>query len=122
MKDLSELIPFLEDSVWIAALIFMRVTAAMALLPGFGEQVTPMRVKLVAAISFAAIITPAVWSQMAEAYAKVGWFPLLGTEMLAGLLIGVLFRLFVIVLQIAGTVASCRRFLAEVLALNLNQP
>ena len=114
MSELTQLFAFLEDGVWIAALIFMRVTAAMAMLPAFGEQVTPMRVKLVAALAFSAIIAPVVWSQMATAYVEGGWYPLLGTEVLAGLIIGILFRLFVIVLQIAGTVAAQSTSLSQI--------
>ena len=114
MSELTQLFAFLEDGVWIAALIFMRVTAAMAMLPAFGEQVTPMRVKLVAALAFSAIITPVVWSQMAASYNESGWYPLLGTEVLAGLIIGILFRLFVIVLQIAGTVAAQSTSLSQI--------
>ncbi len=115
MNALAEqLVALSQDGIWVIALVFVRVSAAMALLPAFGEQVTPMRVKLAAAMAFALIVTPAVMPHMSQAYAQHGWVSLLSTEVIAGLAIGILFRLFVIALQIAGTVAAQATSLSQI--------
>lgn len=115
MNELAQQIVALsQDGIWVIALVFVRISGAMALLPAFGEQVTPMRVKLAAAIAFALIVTPAALPQMSQAFAQHGWISLLSTEVVAGLAIGILFRLFVIALQIAGTVAAQATSLSQI--------
>ncbi len=103
-----------ETAIWTAAVIFLRISAAMALLPAFGEQVTPMRVKLVAALALTLIVAPVVWQDIELVVSQSGWLPLIGAEVVAGLLIGIMFRLFVIALQVAGTVASQATSLAQI--------
>ncbi len=69
---MEQIPPLFEDSIWIAALVFMRVSAAMALLPAFGEQVTPMRTKFAATLAFSMIVAPTVWEQINLAYTNFG--------------------------------------------------
>lgn len=115
MNELAQqLVALSEDGIWVIALVFTRISAAMALMPAFGEQVTPMRVKLAAAMAFALIVTPATMPQVSQAYAQLGWVSLISTEVVAGLAIGILFRLFVIALQIAGTVAAQATSLSQI--------
>jgi flagellar biosynthetic protein FliR len=123
MIPISELLQFSQTGVWVAALILIRISAAMALLPAFGEQVTPMRVKLVAAVGFTLVVAPAVWPEVSVALETRSWASLIGTEVIAGLSIGILFRLFVIVLQIAGTVAAQSTSLSQIFGGGLgNEP
>lgn len=114
MIAMADLLQLGQSGVWVAALIFIRISAAMALLPAFGEQVTPMRVKLVATIAFTLVVAPAVWAPVSQILADRSWTSLIGTEVIAGLSIGILFRLFVIVLQIAGTVAAQSTSLSQI--------
>ncbi|MEM9581654.1 MAG: flagellar biosynthetic protein FliR [Pseudomonadota bacterium] len=86
----------------------------MALLPAFGEQATPMRIKLAAAVAFTLVVAPVMWSDVSFALAQGGWMPLIGVEVVAGLLIGIMFRFFVIALQIAGTVAAQATSLSQI--------
>ncbi|WP_298258931.1 flagellar biosynthetic protein FliR [uncultured Litoreibacter sp.] len=97
---------FWEDYVWIVSLVFFRVGAAMALLPAFGEQVVPARVKISATIAFSIVLTPLVWSDIEHVTTLKAWIPLIGPEVVSGLLIGFTFRMMVFVLQIAGTIAA----------------
>lgn len=87
--------------------IFLRVGAAMALIPAFGEQSVPARVRLALAVAFTCIVAPAVSSQTAALVVggEVIGFPLI-TETLAGISIGISVRLFVLALQMAGTIAA----------------
>ncbi len=86
--------------------VFLRVGAAMAMLPAFGERTVPMRVRLGLTVALTLITAPAVL----PALSALGQEPSLGrivaTETIAGLALGATLRLFVMVLQIAGTMAA----------------
>lgn len=86
-----------------AALVFFRVGAAMALLPGFGEQSIPGRVRLVLALAFTAIVIPAVEGRILP---EQSLLPAIATEAVSGLALGAVLRLFIQVLQMAGTMAA----------------
>lgn len=94
-----------QDWAMLAWLVFLRVGAAMALLPAFGEQQVPARIRLAAALAFAAIILPAVAPLVAGAAGKGGG-RLLASEVAVGLIFGAGFRLMVLALATAGTIAA----------------
>lgn len=104
IEALSGLVGVSQSLIWSAFLVFLRVGAAMALLPAFGEQSVPQRVRLMLAIGFTLVVFPSVAPKVA-ALEGVLFLPLL-TEVAAGLLIGIGLRLFVLALQIAGTMAG----------------
>jgi flagellar biosynthesis protein FliR len=84
--------------------VFLRVGAMMMLLPAFGEQVVPLRVKLALALCFTLVVAPAV----TPALPPLDPFPtrFFATEVVAGLLLGLGIRLFIFALQIAGMIAA----------------
>jgi flagellar biosynthetic protein FliR len=92
-----------QQMLLVVFLVFLRVGAAMALLPAFGEQVVPQRIRLGLTIAFTAIITPAVADDLAATTGNALPF---ATEVMAGLALGIALRLFVIALQIAGTMVA----------------
>ena len=80
-----------QDWLWPAVLVFLRVGAAMALMPAFGEQVVPQRVRLMLAVAFTAVVLPTVAGGMRD----LPSLPLAaGVEVLAGLTLGIGLRLF----------------------------
>ncbi len=83
-------------------LIFLRVGAAMATLPAFGEQVVPRRIRLVLTVMFTAAIAPAVLPGLQGTPLVAGFAP----EILVGLLMGLVLRFFVLALMMAGTIAA----------------
>lgn len=95
--------------------VFLRVGAAMALFPAFGERSVPERVRLVLALAFTLVVAPAVAPITRSALEDNG-SPLLflGTETVAGLAIGVVVRLFVLALQMAGSMAAQSTSLAQI--------
>lgn len=93
-------------------LVFLRVGAAMTLLPAFGEQSVPQRVKLVLTLAFTAVVTPAVAPQLGT-LAGTQVLPFL-TEVLAGLAIGISLRLFIHALQMAGAMAAQATSLSQI--------
>lgn len=94
--------------------VFLRIGAAMALLPAFGEQSVPLRVRLVLAIAFTAIVLPPVAEAVAPIATEEGLLglPLL-TETLIGLALGAVLRLFVLALQTAGAIIAQSISLAQ---------
>jgi len=85
----------------------------MSLMPGFGEQAVPMRIRLLLAIAFSAI----VWPMVPVATLQSGTdFPprIFVTEPVTGLAMGLIFRLFVMVLQLAGMMAAQATSLSQV--------
>ena len=96
-------------------IVFLRVGGAMAVLPAFGEQTVPARVRLIVALGFTVIVAPAVAGDVAPIAAEgrvLGLF--IATEAFAGVLIGLVLRMFVLCLQIAGTMAAQATSLAQI--------
>ncbi|WP_408633702.1 flagellar biosynthetic protein FliR [Pseudorhodobacter aquimaris] len=93
-----------ESWLWATFLVFVRVGAVMALLPAFGEQSVPQRVRLALTVCFTMIIAPAVVAQAPGI--EEGFTLPLATEAVAGLALGIGFRMFVFALQIAGTLVA----------------
>lgn len=92
-----------QDWLWVAALVFLRVGAAVFLMPGFGEQSVPQRVRLVVALAFSAVVTPAV----APLLQDLPSIPLAAAiEVVAGLALGIGMRLFILALQMAGSIIA----------------
>ncbi len=88
-------------------LVFLRIGAAMSLLPAFGERSVPVRVRLVLTIAFTILVAPAVAPRFSyDALEERGRLVLLLSETMAGLTIGIGLRLLVFALQMAGTMAA----------------
>ncbi len=106
----------LAELAWApVALIFFRISAAMAILPVVGERSLPQRVRLVLAIAFTVVVAPAVVGAFPAP--PDGFVPLLGwaaIEIVAGLAIGISLRLFVITLQVAGAMAAQSTSLSQI--------
>lgn len=107
---LAGLLDLSSAALLAAGLVFLRVGAVMALMPAFGEQVVPMRVRLALTLAFTAITAPAVAAGLPAA---LGPLAALG-EVVAGLALGMVLRLAVLVLQIAGQVAAQSTSLAQI--------
>jgi flagellar biosynthetic protein FliR len=85
------------------ALVFLRIGAVLALMPAFGEQVVPQRVRLVLTLAFTAIVAPSVFDQVSATtdLVRPG-----AVEVLSGLAIGIGLRLFIIALQMAAAIIA----------------
>jgi len=100
---------------WLAgAIVFLRVAAAMALLPGFSERAVPARVRLALAIAFTLIVMPAVAESIPPEKLDLRFaLNCLVTETAAGLAIGFSLRLMILALETAGTIAAQSTSLAQ---------
>ncbi|MBK1634773.1 flagellar biosynthetic protein FliR [Rhodovulum adriaticum] len=93
--------------------VFLRVGAVLALLPAFGERVVPMRIRLALALAFSAVVGPAV-APMLQGVGRVGPAAL-GYEVITGLALGLVLRLSILALQIAGDIAAQATSLSQIL-------
>ncbi|EEW26583.1 flagellar biosynthetic protein FliR [Rhodobacter ferrooxidans] len=114
IATLTQLSGLGQDLLWTGFLVLLRVGAAMALLPAFGEQSVPVRVRLVLALAFTAIVAPAVATEVVPLAGSIA-LPL-ATEVMAGLIIGIGLRLFIHALQIAGAIAAQAASLSQLFA------
>lgn len=117
---LGRLLSFSEAEIYVLVAVFTRVGAAAALLPGFGEQAMPTRVRLAGAIAFTALVWPIVTPTLAGPENAVGGLgPIQGVgapafglgrlllaEAVAGLALGLSIRILVMALQFAGSIAA----------------
>ncbi len=100
--DLARLLS--DAQLWLAQafIVFLRVGGAMALMPAFGEQIVPARVRLVAAFAFTLVTLSGTDPVTLGAATRTAVSPTLLSEMGVGLAIGAMLRLFVLALQTAG--------------------
>lgn len=105
--DLAQILPLVQTALWAGFVVFLRIAAMLSLVPAFGEQSVPVRVRLALALAFTMIVLPAVTPLIpavpAFAPQTAG---LLVTEAVNGLLFGLMLRFFVLALQIAGAIAA----------------
>ena len=58
IDDLAALTSLSQTVLWQVFVVFVRVGAMVSLLPAFGEQSVPVRVKLGLALAFTMIVFP----------------------------------------------------------------
>ena len=106
MELIAELVALWQTQLLAAGLVFLRVGAMMALLPAFGERSVPARIRLVITLMFTVLVAPAVSDRYPAFEHLEDLVRTAGIEVLAGLAIGILLRLMMLVLQMAGTIAA----------------
>lgn len=109
IEGLAELLDLTEAGLAALVLVFVRVGAVMALLPGFGEAMIPARVKLGLAVAFTLVVTPMVAPDALSVDPARPFYLLMLIEAAAGLLIGIAIRLLVLALQLAARSRRNRR-------------
>ena len=101
------------DQVWTGGLIFARVAAILMLIPGVGEAYVPPRIRL----SLALLLSLALWPVVAGTLpglpstvgGMAGWVI---REVVVGLMIGLLLRMFMAALSTAGEIVSLQTTLS----------
>ncbi|WP_166417184.1 flagellar biosynthetic protein FliR [Cochlodiniinecator piscidefendens] len=107
MDAAAEMLSLTHASMLAGFAVFLRVSAAMAFLPVFGEQSIPNRVKLGLSLCFTIIVAPAIIPVLPAGFDQSDVISIaLATEVLAGLALGFGLRLFVMALQVAGAIAA----------------
>jgi flagellar biosynthesis protein FliR len=105
--DLAPILPLVQGVLWTGFVVFLRVAALLSLVPAFGENSVPVRVRLAIALAFTLIVMPAAAAFIPvvpmSAPRIAGLFVV---EAMNGLLFGLMLRFFVLALQIAGSIAA----------------
>lgn len=114
IQGLAGLLDLTQAGLAALMLVFVRVGAVAALLPGFGEQMVPVRVRLAVAIAFTLVVAPMVAPEALAIDPRRPFFLLMAIEAGAGLMLGIALRLIVLALQLAGSIASQSTALAQI--------
>ena len=101
------------DQVWQGAMIFARIGAVLLMLPGVGESYVPPRIRL----SLALVVSLALWPVVSGNLPALpetlggmaGWII---REVLVGLAIGAMLRIFLTALATAGEIVALQTTLA----------
>lgn len=115
VADLSGLLDLAQSVVWAAALVFVRIGAVVALMPGLGETAVPQRVKLVLVVALSLIVTPLVAEQTAASTPEPAISALAG-EAAAGLILGIGMRFYVLALLTAASIIAQATTLSQLFA------
>jgi flagellar biosynthetic protein FliR len=95
----------LSGNLFALLLVFARVGSAFMLLPGFGEAFVPARIRLVIAAATTVVVTPTIASSLAAMPATVpGLAVMIGGEAVVGLFLGMLARIVMTAMHVAGTI------------------
>jgi len=111
---LADLLNLGQTGLAVGFIVFIRVGAAMAVLPAFGERSIPQRVRLGLSLAFTAIVAPAVADDIRPMLVPDTGVILFFAEAIVGLALGLTLRLFVLALQIAGSIAAQSTSLSQI--------
>lgn len=116
MIDVMSLQSLITEPLWIAFAVFLRIVAAVNVLPVFGEQILSVRIKLVLALMLTLVILPTVAPTLSVPPAGLnGFLRLIATETLSGLFLGLMLRMFIFAIQTAGAIAAQSTSLSQLL-------
>jgi flagellar biosynthesis protein FliR len=118
LEGLAEVLDLSEAALASAVLVFMRIGAIMALLPGFGEQAIPMRVRLGLTVAFTMVVWPLLAPELLAVDPTRPFVAMMVIEAGVGLLFGLSIRLLVMALQFAGAIAAQSTSLAQIFGPN----
>jgi len=123
----TEILAALLQGGWtglaVGFVVFLRIGAAMAVLPAFGERSIPERVRLGLALAFTAIVAPAAAPVVLPVLQSGnGIMVVLLAEVVAGLALGLALRFFVMVLQMAGSIAAQSTSLSQIFGSGAVEP
>lgn len=116
MNQAADLLGIVEEALWFGFVVFLRVAPIAALFPGIGERSLPTRFRLVVAVLFTVLLTPALQPQLDELFKArppLAWLVL--SETVVGVLLGLGTRLFLLALQTAGSIAAQATSLSQIL-------
>jgi flagellar biosynthetic protein FliR len=115
IEALLPLLPVSQAYLWTGFAVFIRIGAIMAVLPAFGDQPVPIRVRLVLGLMFTMIVAPAVSADITDLPQAIpAAAMLLAPEVVIGLFFGLFLRFFILVLQIAGSIAAQATSLSQI--------
>ena len=98
---------FLSQGVFAFLIVFVRMGAAITIMPGVGDSFTPQRIRLIIALALSLVLAPMVYDSVPDPIPPVPiLFTLIGIEFIIGLFFGTIARTFMAALDVAGMVIS----------------
>ncbi len=94
-------------------LTFARLGSAVMIMPGVGDSFVSTRIRLLFALSFSIVMTPLVTTFLTDIPEGFGLYVLIAMEVIIGLFIGTIARIFMAALDTAGMVVSIHSGLAN---------
>ena len=111
LDDLARMVPGFD---WSLVLVYLRIQAMMLALPGFGERVLPVRVKVAVAMA----LTPLMRELAPVAVMPTEPFAILAAvlpEIVIGFVTGALLRIMAIAIDMAATAIAMTASLAQLI-------
>ncbi|WP_300543107.1 flagellar biosynthetic protein FliR [Maricaulis sp.] len=107
------MIPQAPEIVFAAGLVFARIGSILMLMPGFGEPSIPVRIRLAFALLVCLIVGPAIAPVLPPMPAQpLAMTALVMGEVVVGLMIGAVARIFMSAAAVAGQVIGMQTSLA----------
>ena len=113
-EALAQILAALEPILFGGLAVFLRVGATMAVLPVFGEQGIPLRIRLAIALVLTVLVAPPALETMGPLLGDGFPARLFLTETVIGLAFGLMLRMFVFILQVAGEVSALSSSLSQI--------
>ena len=110
-----------SNEMWVFVLVFSRIGSAVSVLPLFGSQAVPMRVRLAIALVLSYVLTWTLSIHDTPDVTRIDLFDIV-SEMLIGLALGLFVRLILISIQMAGTMAAQSTSLSQVFGTASSEP
>ncbi len=104
LSQFAEAILPLTNTLWPLIAVFSRLSAFFLLVPVFGERTIPVRIRLGVALICSFLLFPLIEGEAVSNMSQ--GLTLILTEAVSGFALGLSLRLFVIGLQIIGTIIS----------------
>ncbi|NPD17504.1 flagellar biosynthetic protein FliR [Xinfangfangia sp. D13-10-4-6] len=116
--QLSDVFGVAEDIVWQYGVVFLRIGAVIAILPGIGESYLPQKIKISIVFLITIIVFPAVSNTFnhnlkISADGIVFTLSVVAVEVVSGLTLGFLLRVMVMCPQTAGAMVGQSISLAQ---------
>lgn len=113
LESLTGLSTFSFPLVVTMLAVFARISAIVFFLPGLGEQMIPIRVRLASALAISLIVTPAIISSITPPTELIYAALAIAAEGVSGAFIGFSIRIAIFIVQTTGAIASQSLSLAQ---------
>lgn len=98
---------YLTGGIFAFLLTFVRIGAAVTIMPGVGDTFVPQNIRLYIALGLSLVLSPAVAPHLPDPVPQTGaLFLLIGSEFVVGIFIGTVARTLMTALDTAGMLVS----------------
>lgn len=104
---------FVLAQIYAFLTIFCRIGSMLMVAPAFSESYVPVRVRLILALAISLMLTPMLEAEMPAVPTNAGaMFLLIGGEILIGIFYGLLVRMILSSMHVAGTIIAAQSSLS----------